>query len=200
MKKCPNCGAANPNDAAFCGSCGTDLKEVPVTETAEDVSGGPTLAAGRGQQISISPQLIAIGVVGLVAVLCLLALIIVGLVGERTSRTTSVVIEIASSLYRLYAFLAALFCSYALVSRMDLTRLFSPVRVWMRFLVLLAVTGLLYWPLGFVLDRLFTFIARPNIVYSLERVGEAGLLVLVIGGTFWLLRRGEQQKTTEDDR
>jgi pSer/pThr/pTyr-binding forkhead associated (FHA) protein len=30
MKTCPSCGIVNPSDNAFCGSCGTNLRNVPV--------------------------------------------------------------------------------------------------------------------------------------------------------------------------
>jgi len=186
MKTCSKCGAVNTDNATFCGSCGTDLSGVPA------VTGG-SAAGGGAQQVSLPIQLIVIGGIGLLAVGCLLVLVIVGLVGEKSSDTTMVVLGIVPSLIRLYAFLLALLGGYTLVSKMNLSQLFSPVKGWMRFLLLVAVAELLYMPLSFIFDRVFTFASRyHHIVYSLERLVEGGFLIVVLAGVFWLLAREDK--------
>lgn len=170
MKIC-KCGGSNPDEARTCNACGADLAE-------------------GGKQVSLPVQWIILGVVALAAAICLLALIVAGLVMDERDDATRVVISIVQSLVQLYAFLLALGGAFALVSKADLTRLFaSPVKHWMRFLMLGAATGLLYVPLAFVFDRVFTFASRVNLVYSLERLVEGGLLILVLAGVFWLLTR-----------
>lgn len=196
MKICPKCRAANPDEALFCRSCGADLAAVSATPDRQEAASLPprevSQVPGSGQRVAVSmpAQWIVPGVVGLMATILLLVLIIVGLAGRRSSEGILVVLGIVPNLIRLYAFLLALLGSYALVAKMDLSHFFSPVKGWMRFLVLLAIAELLYLPLAYVTDRVFTFVNRgTHVAVILESLAEGGLLILVLAGIYWLLSR-----------
>lgn len=185
MITCPKCGTRNSDEAGFCGSCGAALTKAPGPSHERTPA-----VASSGQQVSLPIQFLVIGVVGLLAVVCLLVLIIVGLVGEWTSEGIRVVLDIIPSLIRLYCFLLALLGGYALVNKVDLSRIFVRATALTRFLLLVATAELLYLALSFISDRLFTFVSRgTHIAYSLERAAEAGFLLIVLAAIFWLLRR-----------
>ena len=154
----------------------------------------PQQQGGIGEQkVSLPVRLIVIGVVALLAGVCLLALIITGLALDEYAEAKPIIIDIARSLVYSYAFLIAMGGAYVLVSRMNLEQFFSPVKGWMRFLVFIVVTTLLYSPLSLVAGRAFTLISMEvNVVYSLARLAEAGVLVVALAIVLWLMVRKER--------
>lgn len=188
MKPCPRCGTNNPNGVIVCGSCGASLAGVPVVAT------GP--APDGGAHIRVTPVLIGLVAVVLLFGLCMLLDIGVSFLEDLPDpdEPLGFLLNALLGLSDLLGVLLSLAGGLLLVTRLDLSRWFTPADALVQIILVLIFAGLLYAPLSFVFTRLLAFSYGTPAGYSLVPLCEGFILLLALIGLFFLLRR--QQSTT----